>query len=112
LKNNCTKSWVTISGVSGYKFTSTNGNSIFFPAAGYYAGTTLTNNGGEGRYWTSEIASSPYSYAFYFISGTTYYNNTYLCYLGLNIRAVINSNVLSVMLDTISDLDERVSDLE
>lgn len=112
LENNCTKSWVTISGVSGYKFTSTNGNSIFFPAAGYYEGTTLTNNGSRGRYWTSEIGSSPYSYGFQFISGTTYHNYVYTRSSGFNIRAVTNSNVLSSMLDTISDLDERVSRLE
>ena len=67
LKNNTTRKWVTIDGVSGYKFISkTNGNSIFFPICGYY------DNGGvylresysstsSGSYWSSSRRESDFS---------------------------------------------------
>ncbi|MGN1259633.1 MAG: SUMF1/EgtB/PvdO family nonheme iron enzyme, partial [Alloprevotella sp.] len=56
LVNNCTRQWTTQNGVAGMLFTSKiNGNSIFFPAAGWRSGsdfsTYLTDMSGE--YWSS-----------------------------------------------------------
>ena len=54
LNNKCTWKWTTQNGVKGFKLTSkTNGNSIFFPAAGYCQGTKIYNIGGYGYYWSS-----------------------------------------------------------
>jgi hypothetical protein len=54
LLNNCTSTWITTNGVSGRIFTSSNGNSIFLPAAGYYNGTSLTGAGNNGGYWSGQ----------------------------------------------------------
>ena len=49
----CTWTWTTQNGVYGSKVTSkTNGNSIFLPAAGYL-GSSLFNQGKDGRSWSS-----------------------------------------------------------
>lgn len=54
LLNNTTKTWTSINGVNGIRFTSTvNGNSIFMPAAGQCLGTAAPTVGTEGRYWSS-----------------------------------------------------------
>ncbi len=54
LKENCTMESVTQNGVAGYKFTSNvtgyEGNSIFFPAAGYYL-SSLNGVGSLMSYW-------------------------------------------------------------
>ena len=42
---NCTWTWVEKNGVNGYEVTSkVNGNSIFFPVAGYRENLSLNNN--------------------------------------------------------------------
>ena len=38
LVNQCTYQWITVDGVEGAQFTAPNGNSVFFPAAGYWTG--------------------------------------------------------------------------
>lgn len=43
---------------SGYKVTGPNGNSIFFPAAGYRYGDKLFGNGNSGYYATGEITGT------------------------------------------------------
>ena len=53
LKNKCTWTWTTQSGVKGYKVTGPNGNSIFLPAAGYSRGSSLNRAGEYGLYWSS-----------------------------------------------------------
>lgn len=59
LIDNCTSEWTTLNGVNGRLFTSNvNGNTLFFPAAGYYNGTSLNNRGSYGRYWSSSFYSS------------------------------------------------------
>ena len=49
----CTWTKTTLNGVNGYKVTGSNGNSIFLPAAGLCAGTSLNDAGNNGVYWTS-----------------------------------------------------------
>ena len=58
LVNNCISEWTDEDGVAGRRFTSNiNGNSIFFPASGYYDGTTLYTRGSHGLYWSSTCLS-------------------------------------------------------
>ena len=87
--NNCTWTWITLNGVSGFKVTSKkNGNSIFLPASGYrYYGDALDNAGIVGHYWSSSLSSSLEAYSLYFIS--SYVVWTYDSrYIGQSVRAV------------------------
>ena len=55
---NTTDEWTAISGVNGRKFTASNGNYIFFPAAGYVDGGSLLNRGSNGFYWSRSFYSA------------------------------------------------------
>jgi hypothetical protein len=58
LQNDCTRNWISLNGINGMKFTSTNGSSIFLPAAGWYIDTELDSQGYVGEYWTSNNVSN------------------------------------------------------
>ena len=64
LYNNCTWTWTTQSGVTGYRVTGSNGNSIFLPAAGYCDGTSRYGVGESGDYWSSTPYESYDRYAY------------------------------------------------
>ena len=69
LNSNCTSEWTDEDGVAGRRFTSNiNGNSIFFPASGYYLGTTLYLRGSNGVYWSSSYISETLAYSMSFNS--------------------------------------------
>ena len=69
LNSNCDSEWTDEDGVAGRRFTSRiNGNSIFFPASGGYNGTSLSNRGTYGRYWSSSCISETNAYNLYFVS--------------------------------------------
>ena len=55
LLNECTWEWTTVDDVNGYKATGPNGNSIFFPAAGFRYGKELYDAGRRGCYWASTL---------------------------------------------------------
>ena len=55
LLDNTTAEWTTQSGVNGRRFTGTNGNSIFLPAAGGRYGSELYFAGERGDYWSSSL---------------------------------------------------------
>ena len=62
----CTWTWTTQGGKNGYKVTSkTNGNSIFFPAAGVRIGARLSDAGSYGRYMSSSLYSDDPFCAYY-----------------------------------------------
>ena len=89
LNSNCDSEWTDEDGVAGRRFTSrVNGNSIFFPASGYYNGTTLYSRGASGYYWSSSFYSASSAYGLYFNSSSVdpayYYNRRY----GFSVRAV------------------------
>ena len=89
LNNNCDSEWTDEDGVAGRRFTSRiNGNSIFFPASGYYFGASLYYRGSYGGYWSSSYVSETYAYSLYFNSGgvnpADYSNRRY----GFTARAV------------------------
>ena len=89
LYNNCDSEWTDEDGVAGRRFTSRiNGNSIFFPAAGLYDGTTLYGRGTYGDYWSSTWYSEAYARYMYFNStGVGPQSNDFRRY-GFSVRAV------------------------
>ena len=68
LINNTTVTWMTKNGINGWKFTASNGNSLFLPAAGGRLDGELdgTGAGFNGHYWSSSLASYNAQYAWYF----------------------------------------------
>ena len=56
LINNTTREWVTLEGVEGIRFTASNGNSIFLPAAGYRDGEEFIADA-AGYYWSGDVSS-------------------------------------------------------
>lgn len=61
--------WTTINGVNGVKFTATNGNYVFFPAAGYWRDGRKGGVGNYGDYWGSSPSGSNKAYRLYFENG-------------------------------------------
>ena len=55
LRQQCTWTWTSKSGVNGYQVTGPNGKSIFLPAAGYRNVSSLNNVGSYGYYWSSSL---------------------------------------------------------
>ena len=89
LNSNCDSEWTDEDGVAGRRFTSRiNGNSIFFPASGYYNGTSLSGRGSYGNYWSSSYISATYAYYLYFDSSNVYPANNYYRRCGFAARAV------------------------
>lgn len=89
LNSNCTSEWTDEDGVAGRRFTSNiNGNSIFFPASGYYNGTSLSGRGSYGLYWSSSYLSATNAYNLGFGSSSVYPASDYYRRLGFTARAV------------------------
>mgnify|MGYP003302756243 CR=1 FL=1 len=89
LRNNCTWTWITQSGVNGYKVTGPNGNSIFLPAAGQMSGGSLDSAGSNGLYWSSSLSAYGPNHALY-VSFNSYSVDMYRCgrYYGYSVRPV------------------------
>ena len=89
LMNNCTWNWTTQNGVTGYKITGSNGNSIFLPVAGCYFGEY--NIGNYPSYYSSSSLYGNGSYFAYclYIGSENYYDYTVLerC-CGFSVRPV------------------------
>ena len=92
LISNTRWSWTTVNGVAGYKCVSTKtgytDKYIFLPAAGYRGGTSLSDAGSSGDYWSSSLDTS-------LLSGRHLYFNSSdvnLCgssrYFGYTVRSV------------------------
>ena len=89
LNANCDSEWTDENGMPGRRFTSLiNGNSIFFPAAGYYLGTTLYNRGTSGNYWYSTWYSETNARNVYFDSTGVNPQYNYSRRYGFSVRAV------------------------
>ena len=89
LNSNCDHVWIDEDGVQGMRFTSRiNGNAIFFPAAGYYDGTTLNSRGTNGYYWSSGFYSASHAYGLVFSSANVYPQSDSGRRLGFTVRAV------------------------
>ena len=76
LREQCTWTWTTQNGVYGYKVTSKKSGytnkSIFLPAAGYRYGSSLSNAGSYGYYWSSSLDTDYPSNAWYVYFGSSY----------------------------------------
>ena len=90
LRNECTWTWTTQNGVTGYKVTGPNGNSIFLPAAGCRYGADVYDRGGSGGYWSGSLDSYSSSYADYlfFLDGICDWDCDIRRYYGLSVRPV------------------------
>ena len=90
LSGNTTSEWTTQNGVDGRRFTGSNGNSLFLPAAGLRWGSSLYSAGSLGFYWSSSLYPDYpiYAWSFGFNSDGlgVYYN--YGRYYGFSVRAV------------------------
>ena len=71
LITNCSWRWTTKGSTKGMIVTSSNGNSIFLPAAGCYSEYYNNCYGGMGYYWSSSISSVAYFRAFVIIFSST-----------------------------------------
>ncbi len=97
LCDNCTSEWVTLNGAKGRKFTGTNGNSIFIPAAGYLEGNGSNNSGSMGFYWSATLRTDGYpndAWQLEINQGTARATNStgYHRYYGFPVRAVRSVN--------------------
>ena len=89
LNSNCDSEWTDEDGVAGRRFTSRiNGNSIFFPASGYYNGTSLLSRGSNGLYWSSSYNSAADAYFLSFNSSNVNPANGNYRRYGFTARAV------------------------
>ena len=89
LYSNCDSEWTDEDGVAGRRFTSRiNGNSIFFPASGYYNGTSLNDRGSYGYYWSSTWYSETNARSLNFNSSNVNPQNNDSRRLGFTVRAV------------------------
>jgi uncharacterized protein (TIGR02145 family) len=61
-------------GVNGQKVTGPNGNSIFLPITGYYAGRSINNRdkNGDVRFWASQMYTSYNHYAYAYLGYGNY----------------------------------------
>ena len=90
LKRMCEGKWITENGINGMKMTSTNGNTLFFPASEHIYQTDKPARSWDGSYWTSTLTSGGYMMAHSFNvskNGIAPSASTTRC-LGLVIRPV------------------------
>ena len=91
LFDNCTHIWTTMNGVNGRLFTGRNGNSIFFPAAGYMGESGIRDAGFEGDYWSSKRGPTSTAWYLFFNSSNFSVDNSYRnC--GFPIRPICNDD--------------------
>ena len=89
LITNCTWQWVTRNGVNGRLATGPNGNTIFFPAVGFFVGRTHNYPDSKGCYLsrTLDLSIQYMCYCIEFNSRNVKSENT-LRHSGYSVRAV------------------------
>ncbi len=98
LFTNCSKEWIVVDGVAGYKLTGPNGNSIFLPAAGSRTVNDVTESGAMGYYQTGSLASDKYSVAYNFSTSNNSRINAPV-YQALSVRPVAGRSFRKVTVD-------------
>ena len=90
LYDNTDSEWTTLNGVAGRKFMKKSDHSvfIFFPAAGFYDGTSLSYSGSYGYCWSSSWCGSSDGYDLFFSSGGVNPQGSRYRYYGFSVRAV------------------------
>ena len=100
LINNCTWTWTTQNGVNGCLVSSSNGNSIFLPAAGCWVSnnTTSTDTGTWGNYWSASLNTDDprYSMRVGFSSSSAASVSRGWRYYGRSIRPVYDATIVPV----------------
>ena len=90
LKDNTTVTWTTQNGVYGRKFTASNGNSLFLPAAGSCRNGSLDFAGSYGLYSSSSLSTDRPSRAWHLEFSSDYCSTTYSDRrYGIPVRAVL-----------------------
>lgn len=89
----CTWTWELQDGHYGSRVTGPNGNSIFLPAAGWFAVISTINVGEQGYYWTSSLnPENDKSYDLWMIKvgdkGGAAFHTAGIRYAGYSVRAV------------------------
>ena len=90
LYNNCSWTWTTLNGVTVYKVTGPNNNSIILPAAGYRSSSSLSSANYCRYYWSSSLYEPSPQNAYSFCNQSSAYN--WLPeerYYGQPVRAVV-----------------------
>lgn len=107
LLDECKWQWIkqNIRISKGMKVTGPNGNSIFFPAAGFrnYNSGSLNNVGSTGSYWSATASSGTGGRSLIFRSGGVYWGSYYRSY-GYSVRAVLERNVGLLTFGTIETI--------
>lgn len=86
LLDNTTSEWTTLNGVRGCKFTASNGNALFLPAAGFRC---LSDHSPDGvAYWSSTLNVEHPDYALIFYADNSFYVGGSDRYNGHTVRAV------------------------
>lgn len=86
---NCRSEWTEVDGVSGFRLTAENGNSIFLPAAGSRTANDVTGEGSVGFYATgSSNANDPQYYMAYQFSSANSARALIPVYQATAVRAV------------------------
>lgn len=91
LTDNCECLWTERNGVNGMLFTSKiNGNSVFFPAAGFKRDDRLNKEGYVGHYWSSSLSENQMDNAcsLDFHKGRYFVSRTIMRLNGMTVRAV------------------------
>ena len=91
LQHNCTWTWTGLNGISGYKVTADNGNSIFLPASGYFIGESVSIGYGVAHYWSNSLRDPIDAYAMSF-DGWSIYGGGMNRDAGLTVRPVCIQN--------------------
>lgn len=90
LLNECEWTWEMKDGVKGCRVTGPNGNSIFLPAAGNRNGTSLSNAGFSGSYWSSTHGEyEDYDACYLYFHSGVHYKSYNLRDNGQSVRPVI-----------------------
>ena len=80
---------VTVNDITGILIRSViNGNILFFPCSGYGVGTSWSNRGSNGYYWSSSLYSQTYGRSLSFYSGGVYPQSNNDRFDGFAVRAV------------------------
>ena len=106
LINTCQWTWKTKDGVAGYEVTGPNGNSIFFPAAGFNMMGVSPQSVGSGIYYFTKDMSSEASFV-YMLSGGSSSVTTYVTYNAEYVYAPIRPIVITMTSDVKNLEDEK-----
>jgi len=90
LKDHTTHNYAEINGISGRRFTGSNGKSIFIPFAGYINNQSMNDDCFYGYYWSNALYTNAPNYAWVFVCGEGGCNiaSQQTRILGASVRAV------------------------